>query len=142
VDGSYTDYHLSYYPRYPTRSYSAHWILAFPHLDTRPRRIDELAIQGRISEELVEYLPTLRLFFQIRKTTSDWSDKRMALISECLGGMKVVKWFCYENRFLDRTSPLPWRAVSDAKSDAIGISNLRVNELKGVWKIETYGSTK
>jgi hypothetical protein len=28
----------------------------------------------------------------------------MSLLSECFSGMKVVKWFCYEEKFLERES--------------------------------------
>lgn len=48
----------------------------------------------------------------------------MSLVTECFSGMKVVKWFCYEGKFLER------------------ISGIRREELKGVWAIDVNGAVK
>ena len=65
----------------------------------------------------------------------------MSVIGECFSGMKVVKWFTYETRFLERK-------LNDAGTRSInavqylGISDLRTKELSGVFKIEMNGSIK
>lgn len=67
----------------------------------------------------------------------------MSLLSECFSGMKVVKWFCYENKFLERGClKLKITHCRLTPSRHIGISVVRNKELKGVWNIEVNGSTK
>lgn len=40
--------------------------------------------------------------FKIRKKTMEWTDKRAKLLQELLGGMKVIKFFAWEEPFLER----------------------------------------
>ena len=49
-------------------------------------------IQGKI----------IRSLFQLRRKTMVWTDKRAKLLQELLGGMKLIKFFAWENPFLDR----------------------------------------
>ncbi|KZP00831.1 ABC protein [Calocera viscosa TUFC12733] len=53
----------------------------------------------------------------VRRKSMVWVDKRAKLLQELLGGMRVIKVFCYEIPFLER------------------ITSIRHEELKGVWKI-------
>ena len=49
-------------------------------------------IQGKIMKRL----------FSIRRKAMVWTDKRAKLLQELLGGMKLIKFFAWENPFLDR----------------------------------------
>jgi ABC transporter transmembrane region len=49
-------------------------------------------IQGKIMKTL----------FLFRRKTMVWTDKRAKLLQELLGGMKLIKFFAWENSFLDR----------------------------------------
>ena len=49
-------------------------------------------VQGKIMKTL----------FVIRRKTMVWTDKRAKLLQELLGGMKLIKFFAWENPFLDR----------------------------------------
>jgi ABC-type bacteriocin/lantibiotic exporter with double-glycine peptidase domain len=49
-------------------------------------------IQGKIMKTLTS----------IRRKTMVWTDKRAKLLQELLGGMKQIKFFAWENPFLDR----------------------------------------
>ena len=49
-------------------------------------------IQGKIMKTLMS----------IRRRTMVWTDKRAKLLQELLGGMKLIKFFAWENPFLDR----------------------------------------
>jgi ABC-type bacteriocin/lantibiotic exporter with double-glycine peptidase domain len=49
-------------------------------------------ILGRIMKTLIS----------IRQKTMVWTDKRAKLLQELLGGMKLIKFFAWENPFLDR----------------------------------------
>ena len=51
-------------------------------------------IQGKVMKTL----------FLIRRKTMEWTDKRAKLLQELLGGMKLIKFFAWENPFLDRIS--------------------------------------
>jgi ABC-type bacteriocin/lantibiotic exporter with double-glycine peptidase domain len=51
-------------------------------------------IQGKIMKTL----------FAIRRKAMVWTDKRAKLLHELLGGMKLIKFFAWENPFLDRIS--------------------------------------
>ncbi|KAI0041202.1 ABC transporter [Auriscalpium vulgare] len=51
-------------------------------------------IQGRVMKSL----------FQLRKKAMVWTDKRAKLLQELLGGMKVIKFFAWEQPFLKRIS--------------------------------------
>ncbi|KZT61359.1 ABC protein [Calocera cornea HHB12733] len=53
----------------------------------------------------------------VRRKSMIWVDKRAKLLQELLGGMRVIKVFCYEIPFLER------------------ITSIRHQELKGIWKI-------
>ena len=48
--------------------------------------------QGRIMKTL----------FKTRRKTMQWTDKRAKLLQELLGGMKLIKFFAWENPFLRR----------------------------------------
>jgi ABC-type multidrug transport system fused ATPase/permease subunit len=49
-------------------------------------------IQGKI----------MRSLFVSRRKSMEWTDKRAKLLQELLGGMKLIKFFAWENPFLDR----------------------------------------
>lgn len=49
-------------------------------------------VQGKIMKTL----------FLLRRKTMVWTDKRAKLLQELLGGMKLIKFFAWENPFLDR----------------------------------------
>jgi len=49
-------------------------------------------IQGKVMKTL----------FLIRRKTMVWTDKRAKLLQELLGGMKLIKFFAWENPFLNR----------------------------------------
>ena len=51
-------------------------------------------VQGKIMKTL----------FSARRKTMVWTDKRAKLLQELLGGMKLIKFFAWENPFLDRIS--------------------------------------
>jgi ABC transporter transmembrane region len=44
----------------------------------------------------------MNTLFSIRQKTMVWTDKRAKLLQELLGGMKLIKFFTWENPFLDR----------------------------------------
>jgi hypothetical protein len=44
----------------------------------------------------------MKNLFSIRRKTMVWTDKRAKLLQELLGGMKLIKFFAWENPFLDR----------------------------------------
>ncbi len=43
-------------------------------------------------------------FFQLRKQTMEWTDKRAKLLQELLGGIKLIKFFAWEVPFLKRVA--------------------------------------
>ena len=43
-----------------------------------------------------------KTLYLIRRKTMVWTDKRAKLLQELLGGMKQIKFFAWENPFLDR----------------------------------------
>jgi hypothetical protein len=49
-------------------------------------------VQGKIMKTL----------FSIRRKTMVWTDKRAKLLQELLAGIKLIKFFAWENPFLDR----------------------------------------
>jgi ABC-type multidrug transport system fused ATPase/permease subunit len=51
-----------------------------------------MPIQGKIMKAL----------FRSRQKTMKWTDKRAKLLQELLGGMKLIKFFAWENPFLSR----------------------------------------
>jgi len=51
-------------------------------------------LQGKIMKTLLS----------VRRKTMVWTDKRAKLLQELLGGMKLIKFFAWENPFLDRIS--------------------------------------
>jgi len=46
----------------------------------------------------------MKTLFSTRRKTMVWTDKRAKLLQELLGGMKLIKFFAWENPFLDRIS--------------------------------------
>ncbi|KAG9092782.1 hypothetical protein FRC06_011800 [Ceratobasidium sp. 370] len=54
----------------------------------------------------------MKYLFTVRKKSMVWTDKRAKLLQELLGGMRVLKFFAWENPYLER------------------IANFRNNELK------------
>jgi len=44
----------------------------------------------------------MKALFSIRRKTMVWTDKRAKLLQELLGGMKLIKFFAWENPFLER----------------------------------------
>jgi hypothetical protein len=44
----------------------------------------------------------MKKLFGIRKKSMVWTDKRAKLLQELLGGMKVLKFFAWEEAFLKR----------------------------------------
>ena len=44
----------------------------------------------------------MKTLISIRRKTMVWTDKRAKLLQELLGGMKLIKFFAWENPFLDR----------------------------------------
>jgi ABC-type multidrug transport system fused ATPase/permease subunit len=44
----------------------------------------------------------MKTLFLIRRKTMVWTDKRAKLLQELLGGMKVIKFFAWENPFLNK----------------------------------------
>lgn len=44
----------------------------------------------------------MKRLFAIRQKSMVWTDKRAKLLQELLGGMKVIKFFAWENPFLKR----------------------------------------
>ena len=51
-----------------------------------------IPIQGRVMKTL----------FETRRQAMQWTDKRAKLLQELLGGMKLIKFFAWENPFLSR----------------------------------------
>ncbi|PWN53455.1 putative YOR1-ABC transporter [Violaceomyces palustris] len=60
---------------------------------------------------------TMKSLFVIRRASMQWTDKRSKTIQEVLGGMRIVKSFSHESKFLQR------------------ISEIRRKELSGIRKI-------
>ncbi|KAJ1301602.1 hypothetical protein OPQ81_008850 [Rhizoctonia solani] len=54
----------------------------------------------------------MKRLFSMRKRSMMWTDKRAKLLQELLGGMRILKFFAWENPYLER------------------VSNFRTNELK------------
>jgi ABC-type multidrug transport system fused ATPase/permease subunit len=46
----------------------------------------------------------MKTLFSIRRKTMVWTDKRAKLLQELLGGMKLIKFFAWENPFLEQIS--------------------------------------
>ncbi|KAF9453430.1 ABC transporter [Macrolepiota fuliginosa MF-IS2] len=46
----------------------------------------------------------MRRLFAVRKKSMFWTDKRAKLLQELLGGMKIIKFFAWENSFLARVA--------------------------------------
>ena len=44
----------------------------------------------------------MKTLFKTRRKTMQWTDKRAKLLQELLGGMKLIKFFAWENPFLSR----------------------------------------
>ncbi|KAN0113413.1 ABC transporter [Russula decolorans] len=63
-------------------------------------------IQGKIMKTL----------FSIRRKTMVWTDKRAKLLQELLGGMKLIKFFAWENPFLERIGGYRKREMSHVRS--------------------------
>ncbi|KAI0300742.1 ABC transporter [Russula brevipes] len=59
-------------------------------------------IQGKI----------MRSLFMSRRKSMEWTDKRAKLLQELLGGMKLIKFFAWENPFLDRIAGYRKREMS------------------------------
>ncbi len=51
-------------------------------------------IQGKIVKSL----------FQTRRKAMEWTDKRVKLLQELLGGMKLIRFFAWEVPFLKRVA--------------------------------------
>ena len=51
-------------------------------------------IQGKI----------MKILFQIRRKAMVWTDKRVKLLQELVGGMKITKFFAWEAPFLERVA--------------------------------------
>ncbi|KAF8258908.1 ABC transporter [Lactarius quietus] len=51
-----------------------------------------IPIQGKV----------MKILFQIRRKTMQWTDKRAKLLQELLGGIKLIKFFVWEAPFLKR----------------------------------------
>lgn len=62
-------------------------------------------------------LQTMKMLFKIRRASMKWTDARAKTIQEVLGGMRIVKSFSHESKFLQR------------------IYDIRKNELNGIRKI-------
>ncbi|KAJ1032245.1 hypothetical protein NDA18_001737 [Ustilago nuda] len=62
-------------------------------------------------------LQAMKALFKIRRASMKWTDARAKTIQEVLGGMRIVKSFSHESKFLDR------------------IYHIRKNELNGIRKI-------
>ncbi|TFK40142.1 ABC transporter transmembrane region-domain-containing protein [Crucibulum laeve] len=62
--------------------------------------------------------------FKVRKQSMKFTDRRAKTLLEVLGSMRVVKYFSYEEPFLDR------------------ISNVRADELDGIRRIQNLQSAK
>jgi ABC-type bacteriocin/lantibiotic exporter with double-glycine peptidase domain len=46
----------------------------------------------------------MKRLFAVRKKSMFWTDKRAKLLQELLGGMKIIKFFAWENPFLARVA--------------------------------------
>ena len=44
----------------------------------------------------------MKQMFKIRGASMQWTDKRVKLLQELLGGMKIIKFFAWESPFLER----------------------------------------
>ena len=44
----------------------------------------------------------MKAFVGIRRKTMVWTDKRAKLLQELLGGMKIIKFFAWEDRWIQR----------------------------------------
>jgi hypothetical protein len=53
----------------------------------------------------------MRRYFALRVETMKWTDKRVKLLQEVLGGMKVIKFFAWEVPFLEKISAYRRREV-------------------------------
>ena len=53
----------------------------------------------------------MRRYFALRVETMKWTDKRVKLLQEVLGGMKVIKFFAWEAPFLEKISSYRQREV-------------------------------
>ena len=62
--------------------------------------------------------------FKIRKKSMKWTDKRAKVLLEVMGGMRVVKYFGYEEPFLKK------------------IYEVRREEVKGIKKVQNAFSLK
>lgn len=47
-------------------------------------------------------LQAMKSFFSSRKKAMFWTDRRAKLLQELLGGIKIIKFFAWENSFLAR----------------------------------------
>lgn len=58
----------------------------------------------------------MKRMFAIRKKSMFWTDKRAKLLQELLGGMKVIKFFAWENSFLDRVADYRKREMLELRT--------------------------
>ncbi|KAI0635675.1 P-loop containing nucleoside triphosphate hydrolase protein [Trametes polyzona] len=58
----------------------------------------------------------MKHFIKLRHKSMQWTDKRAKLLQELLGGMKIIKYFAWENPYLKRIEELRGREMSYIRS--------------------------
>lgn len=66
----------------------------------------------------------MRLLLRFRQKTMTHTDKRAKLLQELLSGIKIIKFFAWEDPYLDkinqvRTTETKWVSASQSKLDAL-----------------------
>lgn len=54
----------------------------------------------------------MKTLLKIRRKSMAWTDKRVKLLQEILGGMKIIKLFVWENSYLQRVFGLRQREMA------------------------------
>jgi len=78
--------------------------LGFPNYLLQPSKLGPSALAGFCLFFIMTPVQQQAMAYQftIRQKSMRWTDQRANLVQELLGGMRVVKWFTYEQPLLKR----------------------------------------
>ncbi|KAH6913063.1 ATP-binding cassette transporter YOR1 [Coprinopsis sp. MPI-PUGE-AT-0042] len=88
----------------------------------------------------------MKKLFALRRNSMVWTDKRAKLLQELLGGMKVIKYFAWEDPFLKRIEDYRRREMADIRSlllirAAMNAVAMSMPALASVLAFVTYSAT-
>lgn len=88
----------------------------------------------------------MKRLFALRRNSMIWTDKRAKLLQELLGGMKIIKFFAWEDPFLKRIEDYRRREMADIRSlllirSAMNAVAMNMPALASVLAFVTYSAT-